>query len=104
MHMTTQPRIAYDDLGEKEPAVVFLPGWCSGRGVFRDLLPLMAKTRRSLALDWRGHGESERSTGVDLPDLDRQIAEMREYGFDTWARAGREISAQFSRRGVPLMR
>ena len=24
MHMTTQPRIAYDDLGEKEPAVVLL--------------------------------------------------------------------------------
>ncbi len=193
MHMTTQPRIAYDDLGEKEPAVVFLPGWCSGRGVCRDLLPLMAKTRRSLALDWRGHGESERptgdydsdalvqdaisvldqagvgtvvpiglshagwvaielrrqlgaervpgivlcdwmvlgppppflgalaglqdpehwhevrealfgmwTTGVDLPDLDDQIAEMREYGFDTWARAGREISAQFSREGSPL--
>ncbi|HZF33780.1 MAG TPA: alpha/beta hydrolase [Candidatus Angelobacter sp.] len=52
-------RISYDDRGEGGPALLFLPGWCVSRKVFADLPRLGAARRRTLALDWRGHGESE---------------------------------------------
>ena len=51
-------QITYDDAGRGEPALLFLPGWCANRTVFRDLVPLCAAKRRSLSLDWRGHGQS----------------------------------------------
>ena len=52
-------RISYDDRGEGGPALLYLPGWCVSRKVFADLPRLSAARRRTLALDWRGHGESE---------------------------------------------
>lgn len=187
MQTQASPRIAFDDVGDGDLALLFLPGWCANRTVFRGLLPLAARHRRAVALDWRGHGGSARpggdytttdladdalavaeqagvrtvvpvglshagwvaielrrrlgparvpgivlldwmflgppppflealaalqdqvrwqtvrsqlfatwTTGVDLPALDAHIAEMAGYGFDTWARSGREIAAQFA--------
>jgi pimeloyl-ACP methyl ester carboxylesterase len=52
-------RISYDDSGEGGPALLFLPGWCVSRKVFADLPRHASGRRRVLALDWRGHGESE---------------------------------------------
>ena len=52
-------KIAYDDAGNGEPAVLFLPGWCAPRWVFQDLMARCATQSRVLVLDWRGHGESE---------------------------------------------
>lgn len=57
-------RVAYDDLGAGEPALLLLPGWCANRTVFRRLAPFLAARRRVLALDWRGHG------GSDAPSAD----------------------------------
>jgi pimeloyl-ACP methyl ester carboxylesterase len=51
-------RISYDDLGRGEPALLMLPGWCANRTAFKFLAPLASASRRTLALDWRGHGES----------------------------------------------
>ncbi|WP_448590978.1 alpha/beta fold hydrolase [Thermoflexus hugenholtzii] len=53
-------RISYDDHGRGEPVLLFMPGWCGSRKVFDQLAPRCAVHRRTLALDWRGHGESER--------------------------------------------
>ncbi|MGQ0700742.1 MAG: alpha/beta fold hydrolase [Panacagrimonas sp.] len=50
--------LAYEDLGATEPALLCLPGWCAGRGSFRELLPALAQSRRTLSMDWRGHGDS----------------------------------------------
>jgi pimeloyl-ACP methyl ester carboxylesterase len=52
-------RIRYDDLGRGEPALLFIPGWCTPRSAFRQLMPLCAARRRVLCVDLRGHGESE---------------------------------------------
>jgi pimeloyl-ACP methyl ester carboxylesterase len=52
-------RISYDDRGEGGLALLFLPGWCVSRKVFADLPRLSAGRRRTIALGWRGHGESE---------------------------------------------
>jgi pimeloyl-ACP methyl ester carboxylesterase len=46
--------------GQGEPALLFMPGWCGSRRVFDELAPRCATRRRTLALDWRGHGKSTR--------------------------------------------
>lgn len=51
--------ISYDDQGQGEPALLFMPGWCGGRSVFDQLVAQCAAQRRTLSLDWRGHGKSE---------------------------------------------
>lgn len=56
-------RIHYDDLGQGEPVLLFMPGWCANRTVFQDLIPRCSSRRRTLVLDWRGHGESGPPTG-----------------------------------------
>ncbi len=56
-------KIAYDDLGQGEPALLLMPGWCANRTVFRNLSPLSAKCRRVLSLDWRNHGDSATFAG-----------------------------------------
>lgn len=192
MHTSTAVRIAFDDVGDGEPTLFFLPGWCANRTAFRGLLEPVGRHRRALALDWRGHGGSERLasdyttydlvddavavieasgtgavvpvglshggwvavelrrrlgaervpalvfldwtftgpppplldalcglqdpdrweavradlfrswvTDLDLPALYAHIGEMAEYGFDTWARAAREIGARFAAEGSP---
>ncbi|GBC85220.1 1H-3-hydroxy-4-oxoquinaldine 2,4-dioxygenase [bacterium HR11] len=55
-------RISYDDHGRGEPALLFMPGWCGSRRVFDELARRCVLQRRTLALDWRGHGQSERPT------------------------------------------
>ncbi len=193
MKTETAVPVAFDDVGEGEPALLMLPGWCSNRTAFRPLLAPAGRHRRVVALDWRGHGGSGRPSddfgveglvddavsvldvtgveravpvalshagwvaielrrrlgpdrvaglvlldwmvlgapppfydavaalqdpgaweavrsqlfamwteGVTTPDLDRHIAEMAGYGFDMWARAGREISKKFASTGSPV--
>lgn len=58
-------RIHYDDVGHGEPALLFIPGWCTTRAGFRQLLPRCAARRRVLSVDLRGHGASE-SGGADF--------------------------------------
>ena len=43
------------------------------------------------------------STGLDLPALTGNIAEMAGHGFDDWSRGGREIARQFATHGTPLV-
>jgi pimeloyl-ACP methyl ester carboxylesterase len=187
------PHIAYDDAGQGEPALLFLPGWASDHTQVDPTAHLSAAHRRVLVLDWRGHGRSERPSadfgydelvedaltviaasgaqrvvpvaqahagwvaielcrrlgaripklvltswivldppppflaaigamqdpaqwqeardrvfatwlaGVTDPDTIRFVREvMGSYGFETWARAGREITAAYARYGTPL--
>lgn len=58
MRTTTLLPLAFDDVGDGEPALVMLPGWAVNRTLFRPLLPLLANNRRVVSLDWRGHGAS----------------------------------------------
>jgi pimeloyl-ACP methyl ester carboxylesterase len=59
MQPTIAP-LAHTDLGHGEPALLFLPGWCGEREVFASLLNRTAATRRSVSVDWRGHGSTPR--------------------------------------------
>jgi len=57
MNMTTTA-LARSDIGLGAPALLCLPGWCGGREVFDPLLAATAGRRRSVSLDWPGHGDS----------------------------------------------
>ena len=52
-------RISFEDQGHGDPTLLFMPGWCASHAAFTDLIPKSATHRRVLALDWRGHGQSE---------------------------------------------
>lgn len=58
MKTITALPLAFDDVGDGEPALLMLPGWAVNRTLFRPLLPRLAAHRRVVALDWRGHGGS----------------------------------------------
>jgi pimeloyl-ACP methyl ester carboxylesterase len=53
-------RIDYDDLGQGGPALLLMTAWCMSRSVYGEMPAMCAKHRRTLALDWRGHGHSEK--------------------------------------------
>jgi pimeloyl-ACP methyl ester carboxylesterase len=63
-------RIYYDDTGEGEPALLCLPGWCNTHTIFEPLAERLSADHRVLAMDWRGHGNSQAS------DRDFGFAEM----------------------------
>jgi pimeloyl-ACP methyl ester carboxylesterase len=63
-------RIFYDDTGQGEPALLCLPGWCNTHTIFEPLAERLSADHRVLALDWRGHGNSQAS------DRDFGFAEM----------------------------
>jgi pimeloyl-ACP methyl ester carboxylesterase len=50
--------IAYSDSGTGGLPIVLITGWCSTRGRYDLLVPLLAERGRVLAVDWRGHGDS----------------------------------------------
>lgn len=77
-------RIAYEDHGAGEPALLCLTGWCSSRQRYDHLAPLLARSRRTIAFDWRGHGASQRDVG------DFGVAEMVEDALAVIATTGIE--------------
>lgn len=56
-------KINYADIGQGEPALLFMPAWCQSRAVYTQVPLKCATHRRVLALDWRGHGQSESPLG-----------------------------------------
>jgi pimeloyl-ACP methyl ester carboxylesterase len=59
----TSSGIAYDDRGSGKPALILLPGWCGPRTLFDPAAALLESSFRTLAVDWRGHGDSESPVG-----------------------------------------
>ncbi len=57
--------LGVDDLGEGEPALLLLTGWCSSRERWAKAAPLLAEHRRVVSFEWRDHGES-RAAGGDF--------------------------------------
>lgn len=52
-------RIYYDDRGKGEPVLLCLPGWCVHHTIFVPLAERLSAQHRVLAMDWRGHGQSQ---------------------------------------------
>jgi pimeloyl-ACP methyl ester carboxylesterase len=59
--------LRFDEAGEGDPAIVFVHGWCCSRGNWRRQVAHFSRSHRVIALDQRGHGES------DKPDQDYTV-------------------------------
>ncbi len=59
--------LRFDEAGEGYPAIVFVHGWCCSRENWRHQVAHFSRSHRVIALDQRGHGES------DKPDQDYTI-------------------------------
>jgi alpha/beta hydrolase fold len=59
----TSVPVSFDDAGHGEPALVYLPGWCSTRISYAAMVEHTARHRRFIAIDWRGHGISPAPDG-----------------------------------------
>lgn len=62
MPSMTSTGIAYDDQGSGDVTLLFLPGWCGPRTLFQPLAQRLTRCR-TLAVDWRGHGNSRAALG-----------------------------------------
>ena len=51
-------QIRYESMGQGEPTLIFVHGWCCDRTYWREQLPYFAKGHRVVAIDLAGHGES----------------------------------------------
>ena len=76
-------RLAYDVSGEGEP-LVLVHGWSGTRSAWAFQVPVLAERHRVVAVDLRGHGDSDKPPGDDeysiarcADDLDRLLAELR---------------------------
>ena len=54
-------RIYYDDRGEGKPVILCLPGWCNDHTIIAPIAERLSADHRVLAMDWRGHGDSQAS-------------------------------------------
>ena len=61
-------RLAYEDVGEGEQALVFVHGMVCDHRYFEPQVDHFSRTHRVVAVDLRGHGESEGSAERSHPD------------------------------------
>ena len=52
-------RLAYEEVGSGEPAIVFVHGWTCDRSHFAPQVARFAPAHRCVSVDLRGHGESD---------------------------------------------
>jgi pimeloyl-ACP methyl ester carboxylesterase len=81
----TGARVAYDDSGVGEPALLFTTGWCSTKERWGQVAASCSSGRRVLSSEWRGHGASA------PPPADFGLEEMIEDALAVVDDAGAEI-------------
>jgi pimeloyl-ACP methyl ester carboxylesterase len=81
----TPTGVAYDDRGAGDLALLLLPGWCGPRTLFEPLAARLDGRVRTLAVDWRGHGDSPQ------PDDDFGFTELADDAMAVIENSGAEL-------------
>ena len=69
-------RIAYDEMGSGDPAIIFVHGGFGARGGFELQEEYFVSNHRCISLDLRGHGESDRPETWTMADHGDDVAEL----------------------------
>jgi len=71
LHLRTGVDVSYVSRGDpSDISVLFLHAWGESRGSFDRVIPLLPRTIRALAMDQRGHGDSDKpADGYSLTDF-----------------------------------
>lgn len=94
----------FEDQG-RGPPLLLLHGWSLSSSVFADELPFLARTRRVVAPDLRGHGRSSAAGPFSLADLAGDVVELAgRLALDRLALAGWSLGAQVALASLPLLR
>jgi pimeloyl-ACP methyl ester carboxylesterase len=56
-------KLAYEDRGQGQPALVFVHGWACNRSFFAPQAEYFSHRHRVVSIDLRGHGESDKPEG-----------------------------------------
>jgi pimeloyl-ACP methyl ester carboxylesterase len=62
-------RLRYEDVGEGDPALLFLTGWCSSLERWDEVASRCSKRRRVIRFDWRGHGGSDATGDFGVSEM-----------------------------------
>lgn len=63
-------KLAFEQQGEGDPAIVFIHGWCCDRSFFQPQMDYFSRNHRVISVDRRGHGDSDKPTdGTWHPDV-----------------------------------
>jgi pimeloyl-ACP methyl ester carboxylesterase len=62
-------KLAYEQRGNSEHAMVFVHGWCCDHTFFEPQLNYFSPSRRVISMDLRGHGESDKPYQTYHPDV-----------------------------------
>ena len=85
-------RIAYESAGRGAPAVMLIHGAFADRTYFAPQMTHLARRRRVIALDLRGHGESDASQKVSVEDFAANvIAVAGEAGVESVVLCGHSV-------------
>jgi pimeloyl-ACP methyl ester carboxylesterase len=71
-------KIAYESSGSGDPAVVFVHGIFGNRSYFASQVECLAGSHRVIALDLRGHGESDMPQAVSVEDFADDVVAVLE--------------------------
>jgi len=75
--LTGKSKLAFDDIGRGEPALLLLPGWCADRGILSTLAEQLGTNRRVINVDLLGHNESDRPEGnFESEDVIREASKL----------------------------
>src|SRR5262245_22974514 len=70
-------RIAYEEAGSGDPPLVLLHPWCGDHTFMTPILDRLSGSHRVIAVDLRGHGESDKPEGgYEISNLASDIAHL----------------------------
>ncbi len=93
----------YEDRGAGAP-VVLVHGWSSSSAAFSEEIPILARSRRVVAPDLRGHGLSAPGAPFALGDLARDLASLAgALALERAVLVGWSLGAQVALAALPLL-
>jgi pimeloyl-ACP methyl ester carboxylesterase len=88
-------KINYIEQGSGDEVIIFVHGYASSKGAWKEVLELLPKEYHAYALDQRGHGQSERPGSYQLTEFVEDIyAFSQELGIERFTYVGHSMGGK----------